>query len=145
MVVLYRRKCMCQIRLSNCKQFCHDTIKTSSMFTFTISFCFSTMAELYLNLFTTRFTRLQYLSSPLNLKHVDFAIDVRADLSTVFSLSPFQLGTIVMGFRIAINQACGAGEAKRPFIATKYPPPHPPWPLRVWGPAAIKSLFTPCC
>lgn len=91
-VFVYR--CLCLIGLSNCKQFHHNTIKTTSMFTFTISFFFSATitAELYLTLnsFTTYSTRQWYISTVPNLKAMDFAINVTISLSTVFGVSPFQ-------------------------------------------------------
>ena len=72
---VYRSKRLYLVRLSNCQQFSHDTINTTCMFTFTISFSFlvTTTAELYvaLNSFITHSTRQRYLYSPPNLKHVD--------------------------------------------------------------------------
>lgn len=103
-VFVYR--CLCLIGLSNCKQFCHNTIKTTSIFTFTISFFFSATitAEVYLTLnsFTTYSTRQWYISTVPNLKAMDFAINITISLSTVFGISPFQPGTIVMASHIEI-------------------------------------------
>ena len=91
-------RCLCLIGLSNCKQFRHDTMKTTSIFTFTDYFLSSATAELYLTLnsFTAISTRQRYISAGPNLKPEEFAIKATTGPSTVFGISPFQFGTIVI-------------------------------------------------